>query len=303
LNTKEISEANNSSQKKSSKNEIPFINKSTLDKLDNPKYKLNSEIKEENLKKFDEEAKKNKEKNKHEEANKSKIRKNLNLLNEENSKKTPKGKKGNEIEFISQAEIEKKENESGQKQKEKEKEKIPKGKKALVKREEEQNNKKTEEENDSNLNLDLNLKENENKENKENLIEKEIKTEKIKEKKTPKKNAGNKKEEIDIEKMTFETVISPEELLKKEKLENSDFILLIIEVCQNALKYGLKKSDKSKLFWDEVFNKENFSVLFKQFKPETLRKYWKIIRDSDKVSTFIGLVNRFHEKINRQNIK
>ena len=67
-----------------------------MDKLDNPKYKLNSANKEENLEKFDAEARKNKEINKHEEANKNKIRKNLNLQKEENPKKTtphPKRKK------------------------------------------------------------------------------------------------------------------------------------------------------------------------------------------------------------------
>ncbi len=214
------------------------------------------------------------------------------LLQEENSKKSPKGKKENVIEFISQAEIEKKENESGQK----EKEKNLKGKKNLIKKEEENETRKNEE------GKDLNINDNQN-QNEENLIENKKEVEKNKEKITTKKKTGNKKEEINIENLTFDTIISPEELLKKEKLENSDFILLIIEVCQNALKYGLRKSDKSKLFWDEVFHKENFSILFKQFKPETLRKYWKIIRDSDKVSTFIGLVNRFHEKINRENIK
>ena len=124
------------------------------------------------------------------------------------------------------------------------------------------------------------------------------------EKKNKNKNKNKiKKEEINIDNMTFNTIISPEELLKKEKLENSDFILLIIEVCNNALKYGLRKSDKSKLFWDEILLKENFSILFKQFKPETLRKYWKIIRDSEKVKSFVSIVNRFHEKINKNNIK
>lgn len=144
----------------------------------------------------------------------------------------------------------------------------------------------------------------ENTENKEK--EKSPKNEGEKqEKKTAKKEKVEKikKEEINIENMTFDIIIEPESLLKKENLENSDFILLIIEVAQNGLKYGIKKSNKSRLFWVDVFKNENFSILFKQFKPETLRKYWKIIRDSEKVKSFVQLVNRFYEKINRNNIK
>ena len=80
-------------------------------------------------------------------------------------------------------------------------------------------------------------------------------------------------------------------------------MLLIIEVSQNALKYGLRYSDKSKFFWDEAFQKEEFSVLFKQFKPETIRKYWKIIRDTNQVKSFVNIVKKYHEKINRGNIK
>jgi len=101
----------------------------------------------------------------------------------------------------------------------------------------------------------------------------------------------------------FDMIINYEDVLKKEKIENSDLLMLIIELCKNALKYNLKKSNKSKLFWDEVFLKAEFAQIFKQFKSETLRKYWRVIADTQNVKAFLETTQKYAERMNNPNIK
>lgn len=113
----------------------------------------------------------------------------------------------------------------------------------------------------------------------------------------------SEKKEQKSSQQTYDNIVNPKDLLKKENLKNSDFILLIIELSQNGAKYGFKKSSKSRLFWEDVMKDEKFAKLFSQFKSETLRKYWKVIRDSGKIMTYVKYVNKFSQKIDRQNIK
>lgn len=173
--------------------------------------------------------------------------------------------------------------------------------------------------NDANLNGFENSENNNNKENEKELIsfneiltenENEVIEEKDeeKDKKIPKKKkpAAPKKPLKEIKPIfegDFDMIVNYEDLLKKEKIENSDLILLIIEICQNASKYNLKKSNKSKLFWDEVFLKAEFAQMFKQFKPETLRKYWRVIAETNNVKAFLETTLNYAEKINNPNIK
>jgi len=122
----------------------------------------------------------------------------------------------------------------------------------------------------------------------------------------PKKEQKEKKKLKEIKPLLegdFDLIINYEDILKKEKIENSDMILLLIEICVNALKYNLKKSNKSKLFWEEVFCKSDFSQIFKQFKPETLRKYWRLIVETQNVKEVIETTTNYAEKINNPNIK
>jgi hypothetical protein len=101
----------------------------------------------------------------------------------------------------------------------------------------------------------------------------------------------------------YALIINYKDILKKEKIENLDLLLLIFEICQNALKYDLKKSNKSKLFWDEVFLKPDFALIFKNFKSETLRKYWRVVTDTQNVKSFLETIQKYAEKINNPNLK
>ena len=95
-----------------------------------------------------------------------------------------------------------------------------------------------------------------------------------------------------------EEIININELEKNENPKNSDYILSIIEVCNNPLKYKLSKSNTNttKKFWDEVVEHEKFKIIFKAFKSETLRKYWRCIREAKDNNTYIQLVKK-HSKI------
>jgi hypothetical protein len=90
---------------------------------------------------------------------------------------------------------------------------------------------------------------------------------------------------------------------KKEKPENSDVILFLIEICTNSTKYGLCSSNKSRLFWDELFKKPEVITIFKNFKSETLRKYWRLINELDKNEKFIETTIRYRDEINKENVK
>ncbi len=88
-----------------------------------------------------------------------------------------------------------------------------------------------------------------------------------------------------------EVIIDINELEKNENHKNSDYILSMIEVCTHPLKYNLSKGkNTTKKFWDDVMEHEKFKIIFKVFKSETLRKYWRCIREANDNNTFIKLV-------------
>ena len=86
-------------------------------------------------------------------------------------------------------------------------------------------------------------------------------------------------------------------------IQNSDVILSLIEICSNPSKYQLSYSNKSRLFWDELFKKEELLSLFKNFKSETLRKYWRVINDLDKNEKVVETTLKFKDEINKENVK
>jgi len=157
----------------------------------------------------------------------------------------------------------------------------------------------------------------ENKEQEHNILDKDLSLNEsgynksngkmITDSRKPKKE---KIEKIKIENISSEyniydatIVVDLEEIKKKSKIENADVILCLIEICTNASKYGLTNSNKSRLFWDELFKKEEIAVVFKNFKSETLRKYWRLINELNKYEKVIETVKNNEEQINKENVK
>lgn len=87
-----------------------------------------------------------------------------------------------------------------------------------------------------------------------------------------------------------EEVIDLTSIEKKENISNSEYILAIMEICLNGSKYGLTHEHSTKEFWKEVDANERLNSILKKFKTETLRKYWRTIRDINDYDNVIKVI-------------
>ena len=84
----------------------------------------------------------------------------------------------------------------------------------------------------------------------------------------------------------------------KSNITHSDIILSILEICTFNKKYNYECSNNTKAFWDRVVEEGILKKIFKDFKSETLRKYWKIIRQTGDNDKFIEVVKQNEKFIN-----
>ena len=151
-------------------------------------------------------------------------------------------------------------------------------------------------------------KENTNKENKNNEEEKKDENnnnnnqkdennEKEKEENADKKNNNN----------NFGTIINISETLSKytnnESIPNSEIILIILEICLKSSQFGIEKDNSSRAFWEEIGKKPEFKPIIDKFKPETLRKYWRTIRETKKFRKIISDTKKYSKELNSPNMK
>ena len=117
-------------------------------------------------------------------------------------------------------------------------------------------------------------------------------------------NTNINKNEISKEKKNYSnlgTIINIKDL--KVPLNNTQIILMLLEICLNSSNYGINLDNSSRLFWEKIAEKKNeFSVL-EQFKPETLRKYWRRLRTTKKYKQIISDVKEYENKLNDENMK
>jgi len=91
---------------------------------------------------------------------------------------------------------------------------------------------------------------------------------------------------------------------KENKLiSNTDMILFILELCLNSSQFNLKGDNSSRKFWEEVGKLKELSPITNIFKPETLRKYWRLLRNIKKPKKIINILNEYKNLINNENIK
>ena len=83
-------------------------------------------------------------------------------------------------------------------------------------------------------------------------------------------------------------------------IPNSELILIIMEICLNGVQYGLEKDNSSRLFWEEV---GKIDKLKSKFKTETLRKYWRTIREAKKFRKIISETRKYANELNNNNLK
>lgn len=91
---------------------------------------------------------------------------------------------------------------------------------------------------------------------------------------------------------------------KENKLiSNTDMILFILELCLNSSQFNLKGDNSSRKFWEKVGKLKELSPITNIFKPETLRKYWRLLRNIKKPKKIINILNEYKNLINNENIK
>ena len=86
-------------------------------------------------------------------------------------------------------------------------------------------------------------------------------------------------------------------------LLNSDMILFILELCLNSSQFNLKGDNSSRKFWEEVGKITQLSPILNIFKPETLRKYWRLLRNIKKPKKIINVINEHKDILDNENIK
>ena len=92
--------------------------------------------------------------------------------------------------------------------------------------------------------------------------------------------------------------INLEELSKHPVINYSDVLLSLLELGQNTNSYLFAYSSKSKSFWSDILEYKVLKKIFKDFKAETLRKYWTELskHDSDSASDLIKKNKSFLDK-------
>ena len=146
--------------------------------------------------------------------------------------------------------------------------------------------------------IDKNKESNNNEENKDknNM---DVEAEKNKEKE-------EEKEDKKIKNNNVGTIINITETLQKynnENIPNSEIILIILEICLNSSQFDIDKDNSSRAFWEEIGKKEELKPITSQFKPETLRKYWRTIRETKKFRKIITEIKKYRNEINNANMK
>ena len=102
---------------------------------------------------------------------------------------------------------------------------------------------------------------------------------------------------------SLDLIIDLPRLSVQKTITHSDIILSILEICTFNKKYNYDCSNNTKAFWDRVVEEGILKKIFKDFKSETLRKYWKIIRQTGDNDKFIEVVKQNEKFINNPVLK
>ena len=86
-------------------------------------------------------------------------------------------------------------------------------------------------------------------------------------------------------------------------IPNSDLILIMLEICLNSSQFGIEKDNSSRLFWEEVGKIDKLKPITSKFKTETLRKYWRTIRETKKYRKIITETKKYKNELDNNNLK
>ena len=96
----------------------------------------------------------------------------------------------------------------------------------------------------------------------------------------------------------LESIVDIKKIYVKGKMENTDIILSIIELCSFPKKYNYEYSNTTRNFWKTAVTANYFKQIFKPYKSETLRKLWRYIRNSQNVNEYVKIVKTNIDIIN-----
>lgn len=88
-----------------------------------------------------------------------------------------------------------------------------------------------------------------------------------------------------------------------KKLENSELMLILLEICLNSSKYEIESDNSSRHFWEKLSQREDLFKHLNVFKPETLRKYWRKLRTTYKYKKLISSIKEYSNKLNDDKMK
>ncbi len=74
-------------------------------------------------------------------------------------------------------------------------------------------------------------------------------------------------------------------------------------MCLNSSQFGLEKDNSSRAFWEEIGKIELLKPITSKFKTETLRKYWRTIREARKFRKIIAEIKKYKNELDNNNLK
>ena len=88
----------------------------------------------------------------------------------------------------------------------------------------------------------------------------------------------------------------------KEELENSEIILMIIELGYNFRKYSIFRPCGSR-FWSDIDQECLIKGLFKKYLRSTIEEYWRFLKKIKNPHEIAKLVTSYSTQINKHGIR
>jgi hypothetical protein len=97
--------------------------------------------------------------------------------------------------------------------------------------------------------------------------------------------------------------INLSDLNNQTMIQNSDMIKAIMEICYHSQNYGISIPNNTREFWKKVYENPEWDNILKKFQSETLRKYWRTIRDTNQPLKIIELIETYNINFDANNVK
>ena len=89
-----------------------------------------------------------------------------------------------------------------------------------------------------------------------------------------------------------EEIINCYSLINKKTITYSEIILSMIELNRNPMKYGIFAQLNSKKFWKNLLKNKYIGEIFSNYRNDTIRKYWDIIKKCKSIKRIISIINK-----------